>query len=405
MSMDQIEESLSNRRSDFFESQNGLNYLAQQTGGLAIRNSNDLAGGIKRVVEDQKGYYLIGYRPDESTFDRVSGRRKFHKLALKVTRPGKFNVRMRNGFYGITDEETGSPARTPVQQMLTALTSPFGASGVHVRLTSLFANDAKVGSYMRSMLHIRGRDLTFTDEPDGWHKAVFDIVAVTFGDNGVVVDQINRTHTIRVKGRTYEHILKSGFTYNVTVPVKKPGAYQLRAVLRDVSSARLGAANQFIEVPDIKKNRLTISGILASGMTAEAYKRSLDAGTSQGNAEGLVEETDPDVGAALRQFKTRSVLVYGFIVYNAQVDKTTGKPQLQTQLRLFRNGQQVFTGREVAFDAANQVDLKRLQATGAIMLGSEMEPGEYQLQVVVTDPLGKEKYRVATQWIDFEIVK
>jgi len=208
-----------------------------------------------------------------------------------------------------------------------------------------------------------------------------------------------------MKGKTYEHILKSGFTYNVTVPVKKPGAYQLRTVLRDVASDRLGAANQFIEVPDIKKNRLTISGIMASGMTAEAYKRSLTAGRTEGNAEGLVEESDPNAGVALRQFKTGTVLVYGFVIYNARVDKTTRNPQLQTQLRIFRNGQQVFNGRETPFDAANQVDLKRLPAAGAIILGSEMLPGEYQLQVVVTDPLAKEKYRVATQWIDFEIVK
>jgi len=405
MSPDQIEQSLSDRRADFFESQNGLIYLAQQTGGLAIRNSNDLGAGIKRVLDDQKGYYLIGYRPDESTFDRVSGRRQFHKLSLKVTRPGKFNIRMRSGFYGVTDEDLAPATRTPVQQMVAALTSPFGAAGVQVRLTSLFANDAKAGSYMRSMLHVRGRDLTFTDEPDGWHKAVFDIMAVTFGDNGAVVDQLSRTHTVRVKGNTYERVLSSGFTYNVTVPVKKAGAYQLRTVLRDVSSNRLGAANQFIEVPDIKKNRLTISGILVNGMTAEAYKRTLVPGASRGDDEGMVEEQNSNAGAAIRQFTSGLVLVYGFAIYNAQIEKATGKPRLQTQLRLFRNGQQVFAGKETALDVNNQADLKRLEAAGAIQLGSELAPGEYQLQVVVTDPVAKEKYRVAAQWIDFEIVK
>jgi VWFA-related protein len=406
MTVTQVEQSLSNRRSDFFESQNGLNYLAQQTGGLAIRNSNDLAGGIKRAIDDQSGYYLIGYRPDESTFDEVSGRRKFHKLSLKVLRPGKFNVRMRNGFYGITDDEAAPTRRTPTQQMFAALTSPFGASGVHVRLTSLFANDPKVGSFMRSMLHIRGRDLTFTDEPDGWHKAVFDIVVITFGDNGVVVDQLNRTHTVRVKGKTYERILNSGFTYNVTVPVKKPGAYQLRTALRDASSNRIGSANQFIEVPDIKKNRLTVSGIVATGISAEAYKKQQSTASSQeGKPDEMVEESDPNSGAALRLFSSGSVLVYGFAIYNAQIDKATKKPQLKTQVRLFRNGQQVFGGREVAVDTTDQVDLKRLTLGGAIQLGAELLPGEYQLQVVVTDPLAKEKHRVATQWIDFEIVK
>lgn len=38
-------------------------------------------------------------------------------------------------------------------------------------------------------------------------------------------------------------------------------------------------------------------------------------------------------------------------------------------------------------------------------LGSAMSPSDYVLQVIVTDPLAKEKHRVASQWIDFEIVK
>jgi hypothetical protein len=259
---------------------------------------------------------------------------------------------------------------------------------------------------MRSILHVRASDLTFTDEPDGWHKAVFDIVAITFGDNGIVVDQINRTQTMRVKGETYERILASGFTCNVIVPVKKAGAYQLRTALRDIPSSRIGSANQFIEVPDIKKNRLTMSGILARAMTVQAYEKTLGATPNQtANADDSVEESDPTTGMALRQFKSGSVLAYAFAIYNAQIDKAAGKPQLQTQVRLFRNGQQVFTGREIAFTVGDQVDLKRLQAAAAIQLGSAMEPGEYQLQVIVTDPLAKEKYRVATQWIDFEIVK
>src|SRR5207253_3146470 len=91
MSPQQVEQQLSNRRMAAFETQEGLDRLAKETGGLAIRNTNDLSGGVRRILEDQKGYYLIGYRPDNSTFDPRTGRRTFHKLSLKVTRPGKFN--------------------------------------------------------------------------------------------------------------------------------------------------------------------------------------------------------------------------------------------------------------------------------------------------------------------------
>lgn len=403
MNADQVEQGLSDRSSSFFESQQGLVYLAQQTGGIAIRNSNDLNKGIKRVMEDQKGYYLIGYRPDDSTFDRILGRRKFHKLTLKVKREGKFNVRMRSGFYGITDEERIPPNLTAVQRMVGALVSPFGAAGVRLRLTSLFANDPKLGSVMRSFLHIDGRDLTFTKAEDDWEKVVVDIIAVTFGDNGVVVDEMSRTQTIRLRGNLLEGAKKNGFTYNLIVPIKKAGAYQLRSALRDNDSDRIGAATQFIEVPDVKKNRLLVSGILLKGVTLESFNKKKN--TSPGVASDDAQEaTPPGAGVAVRRFERGQVMEYGFAIYNAYLD-AGGKPNLQTQVRLFRNGQQIFSGEVKPLDAADQPDLKRLAAGGAMQLGMEMEPGEYVFQVIVTDPLAKEKYRTATQWIDFEIVK
>jgi hypothetical protein len=405
MNADQVERGLSDRSSSFFESQQGLIYLAQQTGGVAIRNSNDLNKGIGRVIEDQKGYYLIGYRPDDSTFDQVSGRRKFHKLSLKVKRAGKFNVRMRSGFYGITDEERVAPKLTPVQQMVGALVSPFGAAGVRLRLTSLFANDPKLGSIMRSFLHIDGRDLTFSQDEGDWQKVVLDIMAITFGDNGVVVDELSRTQTIRLRGKILERAKKDGFTYNLIVPIKKAGAYQLRTALRDNGSDRIGAATQFIEVPDIKKNRLIVSGILLKGTPWERFNKKVSNPTPEGTSGDSADEaTPPGAGVAVRRFERSQVMEYAFAIYNAQLD-AAGKPNVQTQVRLFRNGQQIFSGEVKPVDAANQPDLKRLASGGAMQLGAEMEPGEYVLQIIVTDSLAKEKYRFASQWIDFEIVK
>ncbi|MDQ1639953.1 MAG: hypothetical protein QOF62_3292 [Pyrinomonadaceae bacterium] len=403
MNANEIEKNLADRRASFFESQNGLFYLAQQTGGFAIVNNNDLAGGIKRVIDDQKGYYLIGYRPDESTFDKVSGRRKFHKLSLRVLRPGKFNVRVRNGFFGITDEEAVPQVKTRVRQLTDALTSPFGSAGVHLRLTSLFFHDPKTGSIMRSMLHVNARDLTFTEEPDGWHQSVFDILAVTFGDNGIVVDQISRTHTMRLKGKAYERILREGFIYNLMVPVKKAGAYQLRTALRDTASEHVGSASQFIEVPDIKKNRLTLSGVLVRGLPLQTYLRDRAGPDPQASADDSVDQSDPETSAALRRFSGGMVMLYGVAIYNAQLDKQTGKPNLQTQIRVFRDGQLVFSGAQVPMDTSKLTDFKQLTVMSGLELGAEMLPGEYVLQVIATDLLAKEKRRLATQWIDFEI--
>jgi hypothetical protein len=57
-------------------------------------------------------------------------------LSLKVTRPGKYRVRMRDGFFGVPEEEANPLPRTPQAQITKALLSPFGASDVRVQLTS-----------------------------------------------------------------------------------------------------------------------------------------------------------------------------------------------------------------------------------------------------------------------------
>jgi VWFA-related protein len=413
---------LADRRTAVLNLQEGLDYLAKETGGIAIRNTNDLSGGISRVMEDQNSYYLIGYRPDESTFDPASGRRAFHKLSLKITRPGSFKLRMREGFYGASDEESNSKPRTAQQQMIAGLKSPFGAVGVHVRLTSLFGNTAKFGSYMRSMLYVNAGDLTFTEDPGSYHKAELNLLAIAFGDNGNPVEQISGPAIVRVPDYDFQRFLSKGFVYFLTVPIKKPGAYQLRVALRDEGSGRVGSASQFVEVPDIKKNRLTLSGLAATADEPSGVRQNTTAKQSQNDERQEVfdpaesapntrlrllvrDSTDPMNSAAVRQFHSGQILKYGFVIFNARLDKAASMPQVRVEIRMFREGQAVFTGKDEPINLTNQSDMKRLNVSGTIHLGTNLTPGEYVLQVIVTDQLSDEKHRVATQWMDFEIVK
>ena len=137
-SPDRLEAQLLDRKQQFIDTQAGLAYLARLTGGLAIQNENDFNKGIQRVLDDQAGYYLIGYRPDESTFDPRTGRANFHKITVNVDQPG-LKIRSRSGFFGIADSETRE--RKATNDLADMLASPFGATGVHLRLTSLFGND------------------------------------------------------------------------------------------------------------------------------------------------------------------------------------------------------------------------------------------------------------------------
>jgi VWFA-related protein len=406
------------RTASYFESQNGLNYLAEQTGGLFIRNTNDVAEGVRAVLQDQRGFYLIGYQPDASTFDGATGAQRFHELTVRVKRPG-LKVRTRNGFYGIPEEAARPTRRTRDEQLYGAITSPFSSGELRVRLTSLFGNDAAAGSFVRSLLHIDADNISFAKGEDGAYRAVIDVLVITFGDTGQIINQVNSTDTIRVEANKHEALARYGFDYIVNVPVPKPGAYQLRAAVRDTATERVGSASQFIEVPDLGDNRLALSGIVLSGEDLPAVAKTnagaaspfsgalLSASSIAGRKPGAAVAAEPDAqaGPATRRLRRGSELFYNFAVYNARTKGAGALPRLTSRTRLFRDGRELFAGKPLPIEIGEQRDMKRLLAGGRMKLAAAAKPGEYVLQVIVTDEAPGERVRVASQWIDFEIVE
>ena len=114
-----------------------------------------------------------------------------------------------------------------------------------------------------------------------------------------------------------------------------------------------------------------------------------------------IAEHDPQSGPAVRRFRSGTLVEYGYEVYNARLDKEMRLPQLQSQVRLFHDNRLAFAGQVVKLNG--HADSKKLVAFGRLQLGANLEPGEYVLQVIVTDMLAKGKNRISTQWIDFEI--
>jgi len=100
-----------------------------------------------------------------------------------------------------------------------------------------------------------------------------------------------------------------------------------------------------------------------------------------------------------------SLIERGYSIYNAQLDQTTHLPQLTAQMQIFRDGKPVFTGNPIPIGPAAQSDLKRIPNLANLQLGAQFPPGDYVLQVLVTDHLAKDKQQIASQWIDFEVVK
>jgi len=395
MTSEQIESRLTDRRNEIIDTQEGLNYLAKQTGGFAIINQNDISKGIRRVLDDQS-YYLVGYEPDDDTFDPKT--RRFNKLEIKVKRPGT-RVRYRSGFFGISEEQITRPKVNATTAIINALTSPFAINDVTLRMNAIFASDDKQGAYVRSFINVDASDLTFKREADGKYKTVFDLVALTFGDNGNVLDERARTFAVTLSEDEYRKLLKRGLVSNFTLPVKKPGGYQVRVAIRDAGSEKVGSANQFVEIPNLKKNRLTISGVVLESFTLENWQR-ID---SLSQAE-LMAASDPQLDTAVRQFKPGSVLRFAYDIYNFKRDGA-GIANLTYQLKLFRDGTPVFEGKAAPVVRMQDESPRKVSTGGTMRLGQNLAPGEYILQIDITDSLAKESRRTATQFVQFEVVK
>ena len=53
----------------------------------------------------------------------------------------------------------------------------------------------------------------------------------------------------------------------------------------------------------------------------------------------------------------------------------------------------------------NQSDLSRVFVNAAFHLPPDLEPGDYFLQVAITDRASRDKQPSNTQWVGFEVVK
>ncbi len=385
------------RTKELFDTQDGLVHLAEETGGFPVLFQNDLNAGLKKVLEDQS-YYLIGYVPNSETFDAKTSR--FNKLEIKVLRDGA-NIRYRSGFFN--NETKAATAKavkpTPAERLQEALTSPFVAGSIALRINALYSNNVGRDN-VTTLLHVNTRDLKFADGPGGSKKASIEVFAVTYGDNGVPVDKIVRTFDIDVKPNDFEGLLERGLVCFFNFPIKKPGPYQFRVAIRDAKADTIGSASQFIEVPDIKKKALMLSGIELQNFSTDQWERMTAVSQKVSDRkEGVpVGQGDPMADTSLRQFRRGTVLHYSFDIYNVVPVGSS----LTMRLRVFRDGRLLLDGKPVLVDRSGKSEGDRVRANGAMNLPANMVPGEYVLQVIVSD--GDNKKRTVAEFVQIELL-
>jgi VWFA-related protein len=381
------------RQEEVIRTEEGMFVLAEETGGLFLHDTNDLAGALRKVAEDSDGYYLIGYHPGSSTFENGNGRPKFHRIEVKVKGAG-LHVRSRDGFFG---EPGGNQPldHTREAEIVHALQSPFAAGAIHPRMTAVFSNAPQSGSFINAWLYFNPNELKWSNEPDGNHKAVIDVAAAAFDENGLSLAPIDTTFTLKLTSQNYDEALKKGMVYGIRVPITRPGPYVLRAAVRDAATEGSGSADQYVEVPDVGSGRLAMSGIVLQ--EAAAGTRA-NINLPQGPYPG----EDATRGAARRSFRRGTVLDYLYEIINAKTG--AGRhPELEVQTRMFHDGEQVADEKTTLATAGAVSDPQHLRAGGRLSLGGGLAPGEYVLQVIVTDKLVKNKFNIVTQSMDFEI--
>ena len=93
--------------------QGGLRELALNTDGAVVLNTNDVKGGVARIMAGLDAYYLMQYY---STNTKLDGR--FRSITVRATRPG-VQVRARRGYLAPTEAEAraagvaGKPVTLP----------------------------------------------------------------------------------------------------------------------------------------------------------------------------------------------------------------------------------------------------------------------------------------------------
>ncbi|MCO6509759.1 MAG: VWA domain-containing protein [Aridibacter famidurans] len=366
----------------------GMSYLAYSTGGKFIRNQNSLDDAMEKVLDVETGYYLLGYEPDDEIFEG----KQYHRIQIRLKRP-ELTVTSRRGFIGREDKDSAAGYKNAANPVYKALASPFAENSLEVKMTPLVKGVSKKGGSVRTIFHIDGRGLVFTDEPGGLKKVVLNVVLVALDDKGRVAAEFNRSYPIRVPERAIDTIRRNGLDYSTDVEFSKPGIYSLRLAVQDDASGRLGTAGDYVEIPKESSKNFTIGSLVTTrfgeGDTPIVPgPRPVEAGFAP-----VFERSIP----SLRQYKAGDRMAFVLDIQGARPISGSGD-RFTAAVSVFAEGKPVLELSDVRIrlTGPNGVD-----SFGSIELPSDLAPGSYILQITITD---KADRKTASRWIDFEVI-
>jgi hypothetical protein len=208
-----------------------MDLIALETGGRAFYNANALGESIQRSVDDSRVTYLLGFYPEETSWDG-----KNHRLEVRVNRPG-VQVRFRHSYFAGDPRVESAPERESALQ--TAAASALNSTAIGLTL-NIATNPLKPGA-QQIEISVDSKDLRFENKQDTW-RTDFDLVLAQVAPDGR-----------RMAGARSQCILdRKTFAETQTKPVSlrrditiDQAASSLRVLVRDSSNGAIGS----LEVP------------------------------------------------------------------------------------------------------------------------------------------------------------
>jgi VWFA-related protein len=283
----------------------GADSIAIDSGGFSIKGSNDLAAGLRRIAEESRSYYLLGYQPARPVRDG-----KFHRIQVRVRRPG-LEVRARRGYYAPREGETPRRAADSLDARVSqALDSPSLEQGLPLRMTSLVLGSSWEGKATVVLVaEADPRSFAFEQQGGRFNGVLESYVVVSARGTG---ENVHREKLIElslpsdVKQRLERSWLPILREFELI-----PGVYQARLLLRDRQGGRLGTVRHDFTVPRLDGLR-TSTPILTDTLQTSPF------------GSPILGRPQP---VARRHFDA-GTLYYLFEVFGAQRDGSAGAPRV-----------------------------------------------------------------------------
>ena len=225
-----------------------MNSVAEQTGGKAFYNTNDLNRAIRDSMEDGSTYYTLGYYPEDKNWDG-----RFRRISVKVNRPG-IKLHYRQGFYAVEPKDYARQDQKILAIDLgTALdiTNPISTALPFQAI--VLPPSAQSGNKIQINFGVDPHAIAFELKPDGLQHAAVDCGVRAYSKTGDSIKFQGNTFNAALAPEPYQKVMKAFFPCNQTLELP-PGEYLLRLAVRDTNNGLIGTANGSATVPAANAN-------------------------------------------------------------------------------------------------------------------------------------------------------